>query len=179
MNKAVVELKQTLGEMFENVYEAFAFFDIDGDWGISEDEFKKMLDKLDIHLEENKLNLVVRRMDVVADGMIDPKEFIQALRWHPSMYKKFSDEEAAMRRASQKRGKIVKDAMLKVAENRVAMLKLATLKRQTSLFQAVEVGSPTRTTRSPTARSPPKTSVELVGPLNCFCICRDAPQIIV
>lgn len=30
MNKAVEELKRTLGELFENIYDAFAFFDIDG-----------------------------------------------------------------------------------------------------------------------------------------------------
>jgi hypothetical protein len=30
MNKAVEELKKTLGELFETVYDAFSFFDIDG-----------------------------------------------------------------------------------------------------------------------------------------------------
>lgn len=33
MNKAVEELKKTLGELFENVYDAFSFFDIDGGSG--------------------------------------------------------------------------------------------------------------------------------------------------
>ena len=119
MNKAIEELKQMLGEIFLTVYDAFAYFDVDGDWGISEGEFRRMLKELNIEIDDANLGLIVRRMDVVSDGSIDPKEFIQALRWHPSMYKKFADEENAMRQAAMARPMILKNAMLKVAELRV------------------------------------------------------------
>jgi hypothetical protein len=49
-----------------------------------------MLLNLDVHVEDDKLGLIVRRMDTMADGLIDPKEFMQALRWHPAMYNKLA-----------------------------------------------------------------------------------------
>jgi hypothetical protein len=119
MNKAIEGLKHRLGEIFLTVYDAFAYFDVDGDWGISECEFRRMLKELKIEIDDANLGLIVRRMDVVSDGSIDPKEFIQALRWHPSMYKKFADEEKAMRQAASARPMILKNAMLKVAELQV------------------------------------------------------------
>jgi len=130
MNKAIEGLKKTLGELFATVYDAFAYFDIDGDWGISESEFRRMLKNLDIEIDDANLGLIVRRMDVVSDGTIDPKEFIQALRWHPSMYKKFADEENAMQQAARARPLILKNVMLKVAEMRVT--KQAQLERSKS-----------------------------------------------
>lgn len=60
------------------------------DANISESEFRRMLQNLDVHIEDEKLGLIVRRMDTMADGLIDPKEFTQALRWHPAMYKKLT-----------------------------------------------------------------------------------------
>ena len=47
-----------------------------------------MLHNIDVTIDDEKLGLIVRRMDTMADGLIDPKEFVQALRWHPVMYRK-------------------------------------------------------------------------------------------
>jgi hypothetical protein len=137
MNKAVEELKGILAELFENIYDTFAFFDLNGDWGVSESEFKKMLTKIDVELEPTHLSLIVRRMDTVADGMIDPKEFIQALRWHPPMYKRWKDEEQAMVLSARNRPMIVKNVMLRVAEKRVHTL---AAKRRNSKIEGLAHG---------------------------------------
>ena len=120
INKVLEELKATLGRLFATVYDAFAYFDVDGDWGISESEFRRMLHNLDIHMDASRVSLIVRRMDTQADGTIDPKEFIQTLRWHPAMHKKASAHEDAMRRSCATRPIILKDVMKKVAQSRVA-----------------------------------------------------------
>ena len=96
MNKAIEKLKTHLGELFDSIYDAFAYFDVDGDWSISESEFRHMLKQLDIDMEQDYLRLVVSRMDTVADGSIDPKEFIQSLRWKREGHKKWKDEVDAM-----------------------------------------------------------------------------------
>ena len=96
MNKAIEKLKTHLGELFDSIYDAFAYFDVDGDWSISESEFRHMLKQLDIDMEPDYLRLVVSRMDTVADGSIDPKEFIRSLRWKREGHKKWKDEADAM-----------------------------------------------------------------------------------
>ena len=131
MNGAAEELKKVLKGLFDNIYEAFTFFDIDGSLSITKSELKKMLGVLEISIDDTQLGLVVRRMDTSNDGSIDPKEFIQALRWHSGICKKGSDEEAAMFQAcKQKRPAILKSVMFKVAENRVHRLKIEKRREQ-------------------------------------------------
>ena len=131
MNGAAEELKKVLKGLFDNIYEAFTFFDIDGSLSITKSELKKMLGVLEISIDDTQLGLVVRRMDTSNDGSIDPKEFIQALRWHSGICKKGSDEEAAMfQTCKQKRPAILKSVMFKVAENRVHRLKIEKRREQ-------------------------------------------------
>ena len=54
-----------LSLMFKTVYEAFAFFDINGDWSITRAEFKQMLGILGVRISEVQLDMIVRRLDVV------------------------------------------------------------------------------------------------------------------
>ncbi len=77
MNGPAEELKKVLKGHFDNIYEAFTFFDIDGSLSITKSELKKMLGVLEISIDDTQLGLVVRRMDTSNDGSIDHKSLFR------------------------------------------------------------------------------------------------------
>lgn len=78
---ALAAMKKGLRRRFSNIYEAFVFFDIKGDWKVTANELKLMLQKLAIELPN--LAQAMHFLDGKSrDGVIDPKEFIHMLAWH-------------------------------------------------------------------------------------------------
>ena len=79
---ALAIMKKGLCRRFSNIYEAFAFFDMKGNWRITATELELMLQKLAIGLPD-----VAQAMQFLdgrsKDGVIDAKEFVHMLAWHP------------------------------------------------------------------------------------------------
>ena len=79
--KAIATLKHGLCRRFSTVYEAFVFFDMRGDWKVTANELKVMLQKLAVALPD--VSQAVRSLDGKSqDGVIDAKEFVHTLAWH-------------------------------------------------------------------------------------------------
>ena len=79
---ALAIMKKGLCRRFSNIYEAFAFFDMKGNWRITATELELMLQKLSIGLPD--VAQAMRFLDGRSkDGVIDAKEFVHMLAWHP------------------------------------------------------------------------------------------------
>jgi hypothetical protein len=84
-------LKSQLMPLFANIYDAFSFFDIDGDWNLSTTEFLVGLRKLRIDTSDLTKELaeshngvgLMRTLDTHNMSVVDPKTFIKLLSWHP------------------------------------------------------------------------------------------------
>ena len=82
-------LRAELSKRFGNVYEAYSFLDIDGDWNLSINEFIIGLRRLRIdtspytkELSESGVGLM-RTLDKLNNSIVDVKTFITMLAWHP------------------------------------------------------------------------------------------------
>ena len=87
-----VQYGRTQGELavrFSNVYDAYSFLDMDGDWNLSANELLVGLRKLRIdtaHLSKEQTEAgtaLMRALDKHNNNVIDPKTFISLLAWHP------------------------------------------------------------------------------------------------
>ena len=72
--------KQYLSRIFDSIYDAWAFYDINGDWDVSRQEFTRMCRAL--NLEDSEIDAVVRVIDKDGYGEIDPHEFMGTCAWH-------------------------------------------------------------------------------------------------
>eukprot|EP00961_Rhodomonas_salina_P197803 2669349-Rhodomonas_salina.1 len=72
-------LRSGLSKRFDSVYEAYVFFDINGDWSVSLVEMKRRLQNIGMHTPE--LENFFRSN--ASDGRVGPIEFVQKLSWHP------------------------------------------------------------------------------------------------
>ncbi|KAJ1482191.1 hypothetical protein T484DRAFT_2677395 [Baffinella frigidus] len=115
MNKAVTAVKEGLQDRFSTVYDAFAYFDINGDWHVTPNEFATMLKKLQMGISDRDLTMLMHRLDAITDGTIDPKEFVSVLRWHPKP-KSLSEMHQSMNQASQRRPMTLKAVQTRVFE---------------------------------------------------------------
>ncbi|KAJ1486387.1 hypothetical protein T484DRAFT_1790001, partial [Baffinella frigidus] len=84
-----VEALQTgLKKRFDSVYDAYVFFDINGDWNLTIVELRLMLKSLavEVLLPVPDIDYAFRALDgdskSTQDGAIDPKEFTSILAWH-------------------------------------------------------------------------------------------------
>jgi hypothetical protein len=84
-------LKFQLMPLFANIYDAFSFFDIDGDWNLSTTEFLVGLRKLRIDTSDlikepaeshNGVGLM-RTLDKHNMSVVNPQTFIKLRSWHP------------------------------------------------------------------------------------------------
>ena len=89
IREAARALKAELSKRFGNVYEAYSFLDIDGDWNLSVNELLVGLRRLRIdtspytkELSESGVGLI-RTLDKHNNGIIDVKTFLSLLAWHP------------------------------------------------------------------------------------------------
>lgn len=89
IREAARALKAELSKRFGNVYEAYSFLDIDGDWNLSVNELLVGLRRLRIdtspyakELSESGVGLI-RTLDKHNNSIIDVKTFLSLLAWHP------------------------------------------------------------------------------------------------
>ena len=85
-NEPIRVLRECLAERFETVYDAFCFFDLDGDWNVSMTEMMKTLPKLKLPLTMADLREAIvqlmRKRDASDSMTVDPYDFVKGLAWH-------------------------------------------------------------------------------------------------
>ena len=89
IREAADALKVQLAMRFENIYDAYSFFDLDGDWNLTVNEFLVGLRRvfidtktLEREFAHNRVGLL-RTLDKHNTSVIDVKAFISMLAWHP------------------------------------------------------------------------------------------------
>ena len=107
IREAAGALKMELATRFDNIYDAYSFFDIDGDWNLSVNEFLVGLRRVRINtktleheLTENGVGLL-RTLDKHNTSTIDVKTFLSLLAWHPRHPNYYQALEASRQNAKR------------------------------------------------------------------------------
>ena len=83
----IAEFSALLATRFEDVFDAFVFFDMDGDWQVTNKEMHAMLPKLQLNMTTTDLDLtiakIMRERNYKDEIYVDPKQFAKNLAWHP------------------------------------------------------------------------------------------------
>lgn len=83
----IAEFSALLATRFEDVFDAFVFFDMDGDWQVTNKEMHAMLPKLQLNMTTTDLDLtiakIMRERNYKDEIFVDPKQFAKNLAWHP------------------------------------------------------------------------------------------------
>ena len=83
----IAQFSAMLATRFDNVFEAFVFFDMDGDWQVTNKEMHTMLPKLQLEMTKTDLDLtigkIMRERNFKDEIFVDPKQFAKNLAWHP------------------------------------------------------------------------------------------------
>ena len=83
----IAEFSALLATRFEDVFDAFVFFDMDGDWQVTNKEMHAMLPKLRLNMTITDLDLtiakIMRERNYKDEIFVDPKQFAKNLAWHP------------------------------------------------------------------------------------------------
>ena len=83
----IAEFSALLATRFEDVFDAFVFFDMDGDWQVTNKEMHAMLPKLQLNMTITDLDLtiakIMRERNYKDEIFVDPKQFAKNLAWHP------------------------------------------------------------------------------------------------
>ena len=107
IREAAGALKMELATRFDNIYDAYSFFDIDGDWNLSVNEFLVGLRRVRINtksleneLTENGVGLL-RTLDKHNTSTVDVKTFLSLLAWHPRHPNYYQALEASRQNAKR------------------------------------------------------------------------------
>ena len=80
------EFRSKLATRFDNVYDAFVFFDPDGDYQVTNIEMHKMLPKLGLDMTTTDLDYCIERImqqrNYKNQMFVDPQKFVKSIAWH-------------------------------------------------------------------------------------------------
>jgi len=83
----IAQFSALLATRFDSVFEAFVFFDMDGDWQVTNKEMHEMLPHLELNMTTSDLDItiakIMREKNFREEIFVDPKQFAKNLAWHP------------------------------------------------------------------------------------------------